>query len=139
MSQQLARWERRGSGALILVVLIALAIILFLYFGGGKGSYMNQVKQTRQKGRDTAVAISFDQFNMLIGMYHQRNGKYPRSVEEMEDDAPSFRDPWGGPVTFTIEESKGRGPAQVRYHSPGPDQTDGTPDDINKTETLPPL
>lgn len=133
------RWDRRGNGALILIVLIAIAIMLYLYFGGGNHSYMNQVKNTRKAGRDEAVTISFDQFNTLIGIYHQQNGKYPKSVEDMGDDAASFRDPWGGAVTFTIEDPKNGKPPKVKYHSPGPDREDGTPDDINRTETLPPL
>ncbi len=129
--------DRRGTGALLLVVLIAVLIILLLYFAGGSGSYMNQVKQTRKSGRQMVVDIQTDQYTKLICIYRDNNGgKLPKSVEDMGDDASSFIDPWGGRVTFTIEEVK-NGKAKVHYHSPGPDKEDGTPDDINKTDTLP--
>src|SRR5690348_15139519 len=121
--------DRRGSGALILVVLIALVIILLLYFGGGSSSYMNQVKKTRQSGRQMVTDIETDQFDKLIIIYRDNNGgKLAKGVEDMGDDAASFQDPWGGRVTFTIEEPKGGGKAKVHYHSPGPDKEDGTPD-----------
>jgi hypothetical protein len=128
--------DRRGTGALLLVVLIAVLIILLLYFAGGSGSYMNQVKKTRQSGRQVATEISVQQFSILIAQFRQTNGRLPKNVEDMGDDAASFIDPWGNRVTFTIEDTK-NGPTKVRYHSPGPDKEEGTPDDINKTDTLP--
>ena len=139
-AQQARSTDRRGAGALILVVLIGILIILILYFGvGGNGSYMQQVQQTRKQGREMATDISVQQQTLLIAMYRQSNGKLPRSVEDMGDDAIHFRDPWGGPMTFTILEGKGGAPTKVKFHSDGPDKTAGTRDDIEKTETLPPI
>lgn len=129
--------DRRGNGALILIVLLAIAIMLYLYFGGGNHSYMNQVVQTRNKGRELATDISTQQFTDLIVMYRDQNGHLPKGVEDMGDEANSFRDPWGSPVTFTIVDDKEHHKTLIKYHSNGPDGTAGTPDDINKTDPLP--
>lgn len=132
--------HRRGNAGLILVVLIALAIILYLMFGvGGKGT-VGLAASSRKQAKQTVQDINTQQMSMLIAMYRQRNGKLPKGPEEMEDDAQYFKDPWGGPLTFTFEESKGRnGPTRVIYHSNGPDGEAKTEDDVNKTDTLPPL
>ena len=136
-SQTWYRQDRRGVGALILVVLIGLVIILLLYFAGNK-SYMGQVAQTRKRGQQVAEDIQTDQLTKLIFIYRQNNdGKLPKGVQDMGDDAQYFRDPWGGAITFTIEENERGGGAKIKYHSPGRDGQDGTPDDINKTEPLP--
>jgi|GraSoiStandDraft_4_1057263.scaffolds.fasta_scaffold428467_2 hypothetical protein len=129
---------RRGNAGLILVVLIALAIILYLMFGTG---YMGTVATTRKQGKQLVQDINTQQMSMLIAMYRRdNNGKLPTSPADMEDNASYFKDPWGGPLTFTFEESKGRnGPTKVIYHSNGPDGEAKTEDDVNKTDTLPPL
>lgn len=136
MAKHTARWDRRGAGALILVVLIALAIILVLYFAGGNSSYMSQVANTRRQGRQMATDLATNQLTILIAQYRQEQGKLPQSPSDFEDHAAAFKDPWGGPITFTFEESRG-GPTKVVYSSPGPDGETGTSDDVTKTETLP--
>jgi hypothetical protein len=136
-SQVWYRQDRRGAGALILVVLIGLVIILLLYFAGGQHSYMGQVAQTRKRGRELAVDLSTQQFSILIAQYRQEHGKLPKSPADFEDNAASFQDPWGGPVTFTCEDDKRTGKTIVHYHSDGPDKEPNTRDDINKTDTLP--
>jgi hypothetical protein len=134
-------WSRRGNVGLILVVLIAMAIILYLMFGtaGGGKSYMGTVASSRQKAKQTVQDINTQQMSTLIAMYRQKNGKLPKSVEDMEDDAQFFKDPWGGKLTFTFEESKHGGPTTVIYHSNGPDGEPNTEDDVIKRDTLPPL
>jgi hypothetical protein len=137
------RTSRRGNAGLIIVVLLALAIILYLMFGnmGGGKSYMGTVASTRKQAKQTVQDINTQQMSMLIAMYRQRNGKLPKSPADMDDDAQFFKDPWGGPLTFTFEESKGGrgGATRVVYHSNGPDGEAKTEDDVTKTDTLPPL
>ena len=126
--------RRRGSGALILVVLVALLIILILYFNTG---YTTQVSQTRKKGKQLAQDINTDQLTKLILMYRDREGKLPTTWDEMEAPAQSTTDPWGKAMTFKCEEDKRTKKVVVTYHSDGPDGEPGTPDDINRKETLP--
>ena len=134
---------RRGNVGLILVVLIALAIVLYLMFGtgGGGSSYMGGVAKTRKQGKEMVAEIATAQLSQLIAMYRQRNGKLPKTIDDMEDEATYFKDPWGGPLTFTFEEPKGSrgGATKVIYHSNGPDAEKGTEDDVTRTDTLPPL
>lgn len=130
--------HRRGHGALILSVLIAIAIILILMFGNfGGGSYMKQVSNTRKKGKDTAAEISTQQLTILIAQYRQTNGKLPANWEELEAPAESYRDPWGQPLTFTCETDKRTGSTKVTFRSIGPDGEANTADDVVRTENLP--
>lgn len=143
MNTQSGRWGlravRRGNGALILVVLLAIAIMLFLYFGsmGGNKSYMQTVASSRKQAKQTVQDIATQQLGILIAQYRVDNGKLPKTPEEL-DNAAAVRDPWGGTITWTFEEPKGgRGNTKVIYHSNGPDGQAGTEDDVTKTETLP--
>ena len=142
---------RRGNGALILVVLITMAIVLYLLFGmnsgssggagstkkPGGGSYMGQVGQTRKQGREMANEINTNQLSTLIAQYRQENnGKLPKSPSDM-DGGGAFNDQWGHEMTFSFEENKKTGKTTVKYHSNGPDGDPGTEDDITRTDVLP--
>lgn len=129
--------HRRGNGALILVVLIAMAIILLLMFGGGNSSYMNQVSNTKKKGRETVNEINTSQLSLLIAQYRQANGKLPTTWEEMEAPAASYTDQWGTPMTFTCETDKRTGQTKVTYRSNGPDTEPNTADDIVRKDNVP--
>jgi predicted PurR-regulated permease PerM len=128
---------RRGHGALIIMVLLAIAIILVLMFGsfGGGGSYSQQLSQTRKQGRALAQDLETRQLSILIAQYRVENNRLPKSAADLENDI-AFRDRWGGTITFTFQENTG-GPTTVIYHSNGPDGVRGTEDDIEKRETLP--
>lgn len=126
---------RRGHGALILVVLIAMAIILVLMFSGfGGGSYMQQQTTARKQGREMAHTLNTRQLTMLISMYRDQHGRLPKNAAEL-DNASAFRDQWGNPITFTFEQNPA-GQTTVVYRSPGPDGESGTPDDIEHRDTL---
>jgi hypothetical protein len=131
---------RRGHGALILIVLITLAIALYLMFGNmGGTSYMQQVGQTKQRGRELAQDLSTRQLSILIAQYRTEQNRLPKTAADLDNEA-AFRDQWGGPITFTFEEAgRGGGPAgtTVIYRSNGPDGIAGTEDDIEKREILP--
>jgi hypothetical protein len=127
---------RRGHGALILVVLIAMAIMLYLMFGsmGGK-SYTQQISQTRKQGKALAQDINTQQLSILIAQYRQENnGKLPTSAADMENER-AFLDPWNHPLKFSFSDERGQ--TKVTYHSNGPDGEANTEDDVKKTESLP--
>ena len=127
----------RGMGALLVVVLVAMLIILLLYFGGGNHSYMNQVSNTRKQGKQMAQDINTGQLTTMISQYRQENGKLPKTWEDMEGlPRESYMDPWGKPMSFKFEEDKRGGKTVVIFHSDGPDGDAGTPDDVNRRETL---
>jgi hypothetical protein len=127
---------RRGHGALILVVLIAMAIMLYLMFGSGGGgkSYMQQMSTTRQNAKATVQDINTQQLSILIAQYRVDNGKLPAKGADLENDV-ALRDPWGNAMTFTFEDERGR--TKVTYRSRGPDGEANTEDDVTKSETLP--
>jgi len=139
----LARYTRpspsnRGNGILLLVILITLAIALYLMFGNmGGTSYMQQVQQTKKKGREMVNEISTQQMSLLIAMYRQNNSKLPKEPADL-DSPGAFNDQWGKEMRFTFEEKKGQGTI-VTYISAGPDGEFGTEDDVKRTDVLPPL
>jgi hypothetical protein len=135
------RGARRGSGALILVVLLALAIMLYLMFGNGGsgGSYMKQMSNARVNAKATVQQINTQQLSILIGQYRQEHdGKLPQTAADMDAES-AFRDPWNGPITFTFETARGGAGAttRVHYHSNGPDGEPKTEDDQDRVDTLP--
>ncbi len=139
-----SRRARHGHGALILIVLITLAIVLYLMFGstgggsgggsGGGTSYMGQVSKTRSNAKGMAADISTQQLSILIAQYRQENNKLPSGPGDF-DNAGAFKDPWGGPLSFSFSEERGK--TSVTYKSNGPDGEAGTEDDVTKTDTLP--
>lgn len=142
--------SRRGHGALILVVLISIAIVLYLMFGmstggssggstskggGGGSTYMGQVAGTRKQGKETAAEISTQQLSILIAQYRNENNRLPKSPADMGDEQGAFRDPWGNEMAFSFEDERGK--TKVTYRSKGPDGEAGTEDDVSRTDLLP--
>jgi hypothetical protein len=128
----------RGHGALLLMVLIALAIILFMAFGsvGGGKSYTQQISQTRKQGVQMARELETRQLTILIAQYRvENNGKLPKSAADMDNES-AFLDPWRNPLVFTYETPR-NGPTKVIFRSAGPDGQANTEDDLVKEDTLP--
>jgi hypothetical protein len=127
---------RRGHGALILIVLIAVAIGLFLMFGNmGGTSYTQQVAQTQKSGRSLAHDLNTRQLSILIAQYRSEQNRLPKTAADLDQEA-AFRDQWGNPITFSFEQAPG-GQTTVIYRSKGPDGQPNTQDDVEKRETLP--
>lgn len=126
---------RRGNGLLILVVLIAVAIVLYLMFGNmGGTSYMEEVKKTKDRGESMAREISTGQMSLLIAMYRQSNGRLPASPGDMESPG-AFNDRWGREMSFTFA-SRG-GATIVTYRSGGSDGVLGNDDDETYEDRIP--
>jgi hypothetical protein len=126
---------RRGNGAIILVILIALAIVLYLMFGKmGGTTYMGEVKKTRDQGREMARQIKTDQMTLLIAMYRQTNKKLPATPADLESPG-AFNDAWGQEMTFTFSE--GPQGTVVTFLSAGPDGEAKTEDDVKYTDKIP--
>jgi hypothetical protein len=126
---------RHGNGFLILSVLIVMGIILYLMFGKmGGTTYMDQVKKTRDNGRETARQIRTEQMSLLIAMYRESNKKLPVKVEDLESPG-AFNDGWGKEMTFKFEEVNGK--TKIIYHSAGSDGDMGNADDVDYTDWVP--
>jgi competence protein ComGC len=126
---------RTGHGALLIMVLIGIALILYLAFGNmGGTSYMQQVKQTKDKGEDAVRQISTQQMSILISMYREQNKSLPASPADLESPG-AFNDPWGREMTFSFTTKNGR--TIVTYHSAGRDGEPKTEDDTTYEDTLP--
>ncbi len=131
------RWQRGFSGALILVILIGLAVMLWLYFGstGGNKSYMQTVVQTKKEGESLGAGIQAQQLAILVADYRMNNhGKAPASFAQMGADESSFRDQWGKPVRFRVEPNA---PNVLVVISDGPDGRPDTEDDVMVKANLP--
>lgn len=130
--------RRAFAGFALVGILVVLVIVLIIYFGnGGGGSYAGQMSQARKQGRELAMELNTQQLTLLIATYQQSSGRLPKTWEEMEAPAASYTDPWGNPMTFTIEEGRGGGRTRVIYRSNGQDGEAGTEDDITKSDDLP--
>jgi len=121
----------------LLALLIVMGIVLYMMFGtgGNKTSYMDQVKKTRDNGREMAREIKTDQMSLLIAMYRQTNNKLPAKVADLEAPSGSFNDRWGTEMTFTFVDQGGR--TMIKYKSAGPDIQYGTSDDVEYTDSVP--
>jgi cell division protein FtsB len=129
--------HRRGHGAVILVLLLGVALVLYLAFGnmGGGKSYTQQLSTTRQQGIQMARELETRQLSILIAQYRAENNRLPQTAADLDNDA-AFRDPWGNPLTFTFETPR-NGPVKIFYRSAGPDGELNTEDDVVKEDSLP--
>jgi hypothetical protein len=125
---------RRGfSGFGLVVVLLAVAIGLFLYFGsmGGGKSYVQTAVETKKKTEDLSIGIEAQQLAVLIGEYRMsHDGKVPQTYEDLGVQPSSFNDRWGHPLRFRFDAPR---PADARDFlaiSNGPDGAPDTADDI---------
>lgn len=119
------------GGLALLVVLVIVLVMLTMNFTGGK-SYVENVAETRRQGQRLDVTINTASLVQLITTYQVQNDRYPTSYEDLE--AAPLKDPWGGNLTFTIDQSTQPGTLVVT--SAGPDGEVGTEDDIVKRERL---
>jgi hypothetical protein len=126
---------RSGHGALLILVLLGLAVMLYLYFGNmGGTSYMQQVKTTKDKGQEMARQISTSQMSLLIAMYREQNKSLPKTPADV-DSPGAFNDPWGREMTFTFEQTpKG---TKIIYSSLGQDGEPKTGDEKTYEDVIP--
>jgi len=131
---------RGGAGIGLLVVLIAVAIGLWLMFGKtgpGGSSYMDKVQETREDGENLAMTMQARQIAMLVAQQEMATGRYPESMDEIEDFDPStYVDDWDQPFQMTLVRD-GRSVDAIELRSPGSDGVLGNDDDIVHIERLP--
>jgi hypothetical protein len=133
--RSLAARSRRGNGLVLLSLLLVVGIVLYLMFGKtGSTTYMDQVKKTRDNGREMARQIRTEQMSLLIAMYRQSNSKLPKEPADLESPG-AYNDGWGKEMTFSFSEQAGK--TQVKYHSAGPDGTMGNDDDVDYNDVIP--
>ncbi len=126
---------RRGNGLVLISLLLVVGIVLYLMFGRTGGTtYMDQVKKTRDNGRETARQIRTEQMTLLVAMYREANKKLPKTPADLESPG-SFNDNWKKEMTFTFEERNGK--TLIKYLSAGSDGEAGNADDITYEDTLP--
>jgi hypothetical protein len=132
--------HRRGGAAFSLIgILLVMAIVLWLMFGANSGgkTYMETVRDTKKQGDETAVTIQTQQLALLLTMYRDNNnGKLPKTVEDLGEDAAAFNDPWGRPLRFELPPGPERDARSVTVISDGKDGVAGTEDDIRATVAL---
>jgi hypothetical protein len=136
MNQSFARRGMGAAGLGLLVVLLALLIILVMYFGnfGGK-SYMQNVATARKQAIEIKAEIDTHNLTQLIAAcYLSNNNTLPKTPEETGNEG-AFRDPWGHQITFTYKKQGDK--TYVVYHSDGPDGQPNTEDDVVRTDLLP--
>lgn len=120
---------------MLLALLLVVGVVLIMMFGKTGGtSYMDQVKQTRDSGREMAREIRTEQMSLLIAMYREANKRLPKTPADLESPG-AFNDGWGKEMTFSFEERTGK--TMVKYHSAGPDGVAGNDDDKAYADTIP--
>lgn len=130
--------HRRGNiGIGLLVLLIVMAIALYLMFGiQGKGT-VGAAAQSRATAQAAVFNINTQQLSILISDYRQQHdNKLPKTAEDLEAPPGTFKDPWGGVITFEFKEDPVKG-TLVTFRSAGKDGQKGTADDVVSTAPLP--
>jgi len=126
---------RGFAGIALLGVLMALAIVLFLYFGStnGKKSYVETVVEAKKQGEDVAMGMQAHDLATNIAAYTlSNNDKLPTTWEELGTPASSYPDRWGHPMRFRVDEQA----RVVILISNGPDELPDTEDDIEAKAPL---
>ncbi|MBL8744850.1 MAG: hypothetical protein JNK58_00685 [Phycisphaerae bacterium] len=137
------RTTHRGrgfSGVGLLVLLLAVAIGLFLYFGstGGGKSYVQTVVGAKKQSQDVSTGIQAQQLATLIGEYRMsHDGKVPTTYQDLGVMPSSFKDQWGQPLRFRFDSPNPRDAKDFLAISNGPDGKPDTADDISTRVALP--
>jgi hypothetical protein len=131
--------NRGGSGALMLILLLGVAIGLYLYFGNTSGnkSYVQTVVGAKKQGNELSIGIQAQQLAALISDYRMNhNGKAPASYQDMDIIPSSFNDQWGHPLRFKFDAEPARDAKDFLVTSDGPDGKADTEDDISQRVAL---
>jgi hypothetical protein len=110
---------RRGNGLVLLVLLLVVVVVLVMMFGKTGGtSYMDQVKQTRDSGREMAREIPH-RADVPAHRHVPRNQQAaPRTLPPDLESPGAFNDGWGKEMTFSFEEKAGKTMVKVSLRGP---------------------
>ena len=76
--------HRRGLAGLLLAVLLAVAIILVLYFARGEKSYVRTVKKSKDRAAETVSHVNLASVYRTLKVYAAANdGKFPNTPEQL--------------------------------------------------------
>lgn len=126
--------DRGFSGFGLIIVLLAIAVGLFLYFGstGGQKSYMQNVAGARKEAKTFSIGVQAQQLATLVAEYRMsNNGKAPSTYDDMGVSASSFLDEWGHPLRFRFDAPQPRDAKDFLVISDGPDGKPDTEDDVS--------
>ncbi|MCA9286933.1 MAG: type II secretion system protein GspG [Phycisphaerales bacterium] len=119
------------GGLAILLVIVIIAVAITMNAGNGS-SYVENVAEARRTGQRLDVSLDTRSIAQLVTAYQLQNDRYPATFEDMDTRAPL--DPWGQPLSFSIDQSTQ--PATLVVRSIGQDGQAGTEDDIEQRERL---
>lgn len=131
--------NRGGSGALMLLLLLGVAVGLFLYFGNTSGnkSYMQTVVETKKQSDSLSIGIQAQQLATLISEYRMsHDNKVPASYQDLGVMPSSFNDQWGHPLRFKFDAPSPRDAKDFLVISDGRDGKPDTEDDISTRVAL---
>lgn len=120
------------AGLAILVVIVIIAIAISMSPGGGK-SYVENAAETRRSAQRLDVSLDTRSIVQMVTAFQLEHNRLPSTFDELGMTPP--RDPWGAPLSFSIDSST-RPPTLV-VTSRGPDGEPGTEDDVVRREPLP--
>lgn len=129
-------WRRGAGGGLILMVLIGVALVLLLMFGGfGGKSYMQNVAGAKKKGETLNIdVVAYSLVQSITAVRASDPDAAPKTFEELGVPPSAFQDPWGQPIRWEFDDD--RRPTNVTVISDGPDGQAGTEDDIRVEKRL---
>lgn len=156
---QLLQKARRGYAAFSLLgLLIVVAIMMFLFVGGGSpapkaaptpaatgavtseggtppapgGGYVRAAVRTKRMAQATAIQSNINQICIMMSAYRlSHGGQLPKDLSELEAPEQIFNDEWGTRMTFRYGEAeKGSQISEIIFRSAGKDETMGTADDV---------
>ena len=128
---------RRGYAAFSLLgLLIVVAIMMFLFVGGGNpaptaapaaapaggsgavtssggtapapgGGYVRAAIRTKRLAQSTAIQSNINQICIMMSAYRlSHDGKLPKELSELEAPEQIYNDEWGTPMTFRYGEAE---------------------------------
>ncbi|MBN2345998.1 MAG: type II secretion system protein GspG [Candidatus Aminicenantes bacterium] len=118
---------------LLLVVLIALAVVLMLHLGRGKGTVpVEESVAALDKAKLSVLPSQLLQVEAALEAYADEHGAYPDELAGLVPgylrNADSLVDPWGTRLRLQKGERKG-----AFLVSAGPDRKFSTPDDRRRS------
>jgi hypothetical protein len=130
------------AGALILLLLIGVAVMLFLMFGGpGQPGVAQKALETKEAGEQIADEIQVRSIMQLVAAEMMSPGRDRRdplpSMDDLGESARAITDHWGNRFRLDYETDPSRRAPTALITSAGPDGQFDTEDDIVYRRSIP--